>query len=317
MRWSVAGADRHRQRVRRTPGCYPASTPTCRPLPRRRGARAADRFATLSQRTLAGRRVAAQRAVLAQIAAGREEQRGAIRRAVTLHHTGDEVQRVLRSDPGEPVDRRSGNGERRLQLASEVLSPIDRGDQWNRTPRTGVIQAVVAQATRALVSAALLYGFGLGAALSGAASPPRHSGSGACPVTIPNRSTPPGEHPSTMAHGNGRLWTILPPNGRMVVSATIPPPPGTYFGQIHPDGSISEKFPWWGARSADSRLTFTGARLDAHARPLRAHIAPGFTGAPHFWATTLTFASSGCWKVTARAGTARLGLVIFVSAGKS
>lgn len=48
--------------------------------------------------------------VLAQITVGREEQRGAIERpAVTLHDADHQVQRVLRSDRGEPVDRRTGN----------------------------------------------------------------------------------------------------------------------------------------------------------------------------------------------------------------
>jgi hypothetical protein len=36
------------------------------------------------------------------------------------------------------------------------------------------------------------------------------------------------------------------------------------------------------------------------------------TGTPHFWASRLTFVSSGCWRVTGRAGTARLSFVLAV-----
>ena len=167
-----------------------------------------------------------------------------------------------------------------------------------------------------LVFASVVCGLS-GPALSAPASSAAGSLARACPVTIPNARTPPGEHASALDHGNGRLWTVLPTNGRMVVSTTLPPPPGAFFGEIHGDGSISEKFPWWGARSAGSRLTVAGARLDAHARPLSANVVPSGAHSPHFWASRLTFASSGCWRVTGRAGTANLTFVIAVSASRS
>ena len=167
-------------------------------------------------------------------------------------------------------------------------------------------------AAQALVLTTVLCGFS-GAAFAGAAMPPTRSAPNACPITTPNASTPPGEHPTPIAYGNGRLWTTLPLDGRMVVSTTHPPLPGTYFGEVHPDGSISEKFWWWGARSAGSRLRFTGTRLDGHARPLHADVIPGTAHSPRFWATRLTFTTAGCWRVTARAGTAKLSFVIAVS----
>jgi hypothetical protein len=111
-----------------------------------------------------------------------------------------------------------------------------------------------------------------------------------------------------MHYGNPRLAAVLPRGGNLVVSDAHPPlPRSAWFGQIHADGSISVKLAWSG--SAHGQLRITGARVDAHARPLRAHVA---TGTPHFWASRLTFASPGCWRVTGRVGAARLSFVLAV-----
>jgi hypothetical protein len=153
---------------------------------------------------------------------------------------------------------------------------------------------------RTLVLAGVLCGFGAAAASEAATRPARPAG-GACPVTIPD---------ANMHYGNGRLKAVLPRDGTMVVSGTHPPLPATtWFGQVHADGSISVKLAWFGP--VRGRLRISGTRLDAHAQPLRASVA---TGTPHFWASRLTFASAGCWRVTGRAGTARLSFVLAVRA---
>jgi hypothetical protein len=54
-----------------------------------------------------------------------------------------------------------------------------------------------------------------------------------CLVTIANGNGPPGERPSPQHHGNGRLWTVLAPEG--IDNGSTP----------QPDGSISQKYPWW------------------------------------------------------------------------
>jgi hypothetical protein len=160
-------------------------------------------------------------------------------------------------------------------------------------------RVVIAGAARVLVLAGVVCGFG-GATLSAAAPSTGRSAAGACPVTIPE---------ANMHYGNRTLAAVLPRGGRMVVSDAHPPLPwSAWFGQIHADGSISVKLAWSG--SARGQLRISGARLDAHARPLRASVA---TGTPHFWASRLTFASSGCWRVSGRAGTARLSFVLAVS----
>jgi hypothetical protein len=124
-----------------------------------------------------------------------------------------------------------------------------------------------------------------------------------CPVTIPNGSTPPSEHPSPEFHGNGVLWTALPPDGKIVATRPF----------VLPDGSMRIKFPWWGSRRAGSDLSITGTSLQPPGGLARAHISPGLTGAPHFWASGVIFPAQGCWRVTASSGRARLSFVVLVS----
>ena len=136
-----------------------------------------------------------------------------------------------------------------------------------------------------------------------------------CAVTIANGQAPPGESKSPSDFGNDGLWTLLPVDGKLVVSMTRPLPPGTVFGEFGRDGSISTKFPWWGAKSAGRHLRITGRRLDRNARPLRATIAPAVTRAPHFWATRIKFATQGCWRVTGTTGAQTLTFVVQVVRG--
>lgn len=136
-----------------------------------------------------------------------------------------------------------------------------------------------------------------------------------CAATLPNGQAPPGESSSPLDFGNGRLWTVLPIDGRLVVTTSRPSRPGTVFGQVNRDGSIAVKFAWWGARSAGRHLRITGMRLDGQANPLRATVAPGLTRAPRFWATRITFTTQGCWQVTATAGGEKLMFAISVMRG--
>jgi hypothetical protein len=136
-----------------------------------------------------------------------------------------------------------------------------------------------------------------------------------CPTTTPNGQAPPGESRNPSDLRNGGLWTLIPVDGRLVVTMTRPPPPGTVLGELHRDGSLATKFPWWGATSTVRHLRITGRRLDGQAQRLRASVAPGLTRAPRFWASTITFTTQGCWKVTASAGTEKLTFVVQVMRG--
>jgi hypothetical protein len=124
-----------------------------------------------------------------------------------------------------------------------------------------------------------------------------------CPVTHPNGRTPPGEQPSREHHGNGELWTAIPPDGRILATRDF----------VRPDGAIEIKFPWWGGRHAGSKLRIAGSSIDPPGRPLGAQISHGYTGAPHFWASGVIFSTEGCWRVKASAGHARLTVVVSVA----
>jgi hypothetical protein len=136
-----------------------------------------------------------------------------------------------------------------------------------------------------------------------------------CAATVPNGHAPPGETRSPTDLGNGRLWTQIPVDGRLVVTTTRPPAPGMVFGELRRDGSIATKFPWWGARREGGELRIAGKRRDGAAKPLRASVASGLARAPHFWASTIRFSAQGCWQVTASARRAKLTFVVQVSRG--
>jgi hypothetical protein len=120
-----------------------------------------------------------------------------------------------------------------------------------------------------------------------------------CAVTIPNRSTPPGEPPSSNHHGNDGLWTVLWPKGTVVFKQGDP-------SSVEVDGALAMKFPWW--RGVKGKLTVEGRRLDGSAPPLRARVPEGY-GDTGFQSTALIFPTEGCWEVTGRVGDTSLTFV--------
>lgn len=125
-----------------------------------------------------------------------------------------------------------------------------------------------------------------------------------CPVTTPNGSTPPGEQASDFYYGNGKIWTVLWPEGVVRFEPGGP-------GEIRSDGSLVMKFGWWRGKGAAGTLNIAGKRLDGQAPPLQAEIPEGY-GDTGFQASGLVFPSEGCWQVTARAGEAELTIVTLV-----
>ncbi len=121
----------------------------------------------------------------------------------------------------------------------------------------------------------------------------------ACLVTVPNGSTPPGEPPHPLHHGNGKIWTDLWPNGQVIVRDR---------GWIQSDGRIAMKWPWFRALDAAGPLTVTGRRLDAEAPPLEAIIPDGY-GEVGFKVSGLIFSTPGCWEITAHSGRYELTFV--------
>lgn len=163
-------------------------------------------------------------------------------------------------------------------------------------------------ATLALASlAACLGAFGCGSATKtdsvGRSAPAASGPTGACPVTIPDGLRPPGERQRIGEHGNGVLWTELPPNGTILAKRQW----------VRADGSIRVKFPWWGSRRAGKALRIVGMSLGSRARRPRAEISVGVTSAPRFWASAVVFPGEGCWRLTATAGRASLTVAVFVA----
>lgn len=122
-----------------------------------------------------------------------------------------------------------------------------------------------------------------------------------CPVTEPNGSLPPGETvESTEYLGNGELWTVLWPDGKVIMEQH----------NREADGSFSMKWGW--VRAVTGALTIEGHRLDtdasADAPPLRADIPDGY-GDTGFQVSALIFPTTGCWEVTGRVGESSLTFV--------
>jgi len=132
-----------------------------------------------------------------------------------------------------------------------------------------------------------------------AVSTPAASVPGTCPLTLPNRSTPPGEQWAGMNHGNGKLWTVFWPHNVVIASPDV----------VEKDGSIGIKWPWW--RGVTGELTITGRRLDGKASPLRADIPSGY-GVSGFVPSGIYFSAEGCWEVTGAVGAAKLTFVTLV-----
>jgi hypothetical protein len=150
----------------------------------------------------------------------------------------------------------------------------------------------------ALAPVAAVAGIGANAALSKG-----NETTMVCRVTEANGRVPAGA-PSGLI-GNGRLAT----SAYSVVEAS----PRT----LRPNGSISEKFWWYGARNlVGQQLRISGTRLDRPARPLSARVNEGaIEGVPQvrFWSSGITFPTPGCWKVVGRVGAVRLAFVVRVA----
>ena len=119
-----------------------------------------------------------------------------------------------------------------------------------------------------------------------------------CDATKPNGNAPPGEAPGRY-YGNGKLWTVLPPDGVVRPDRSM----------VQPNGTIRVKFPWW--RAVEGLLTISGRRLDAEGRALAADVPSGY-GVTGFQATSILFPTAGCWSVTGRVASASLRFVVAV-----
>jgi hypothetical protein len=141
-----------------------------------------------------------------------------------------------------------------------------------------------------------------------------------CPVTTAAEGEPGlpeywlfGDRPGTPApgidlgedsfYGVGGLWVGVYPDGLLRLSERSE--------HVGPDGSVSMKFLWYRDEAARGQLAITGERLDGAAPPLISWIPSGY-GDVGVQATEFTFPTPGCWRVSARAGSASLVFVLLV-----
>lgn len=125
-----------------------------------------------------------------------------------------------------------------------------------------------------------------------------------CPVTQPNGQAPPGERSGQNHHGNGKLWTVLWPDGLIEFGEGRP-------GRIGADGALGMKFPWWRGEGVRGRLEISGRRLDGDAAPAYGEVPDGY-GDTGFQAAGVVFPTEGCWEITGSVGDAELTFVQFV-----
>jgi hypothetical protein len=102
-----------------------------------------------------------------------------------------------------------------------------------------------------------------------------------------------------MWFGNGKLWTVLWPEGMVFV------PPD----DIRRDGTLVMKFPWWRGRGVRGPLSITGEEL---AIGVAVSARTGGYGLTGFNASSITFPVAGCYGVTGRAGDVALSFVTLV-----
>jgi hypothetical protein len=123
----------------------------------------------------------------------------------------------------------------------------------------------------------------------------------ACPVTVPNGSTPPGLKSLAQYHGNGMLWVLLPGDG-------------VYRARAESDGTFFEKILWFAA-GINGELFVSAQRLDTPASAPRTQSVPGsppgFRGSGS-WASRVWFTSEGCWEVAGRIRDVSLTVVVRV-----
>jgi hypothetical protein len=123
-----------------------------------------------------------------------------------------------------------------------------------------------------------------------------------CHTTAANRSMP----------ERGMLGGLFG-NGRMAASAyrVIAVTPRTR----NPDGSIGEKFWWYGAAGVRGDLVIGGRRLDRRGGNVTGDASPGWDPDHpklRFWAVAVRFPTVGCWRVVGRAGKDTLELTVLV-----
>jgi hypothetical protein len=174
---------------------------------------------------------------------------------------------------------------------------------WLPECRDGVVRLAAAAIVATLLAAgcAALPDGGGPSEASEVVTPSAPAAETSCSPTAPNGVKPPGEEPSREFFGNGKLFTLLWPNGVVIFEPGGP-------GEIRDDGSLAMKWPFWRGAGVSGELTIEGRSLHRPGLSVSAEI-PDEYGKTGVQPTALVFPEPGCWEVTARAGGTSLTFV--------
>jgi hypothetical protein len=133
------------------------------------------------------------------------------------------------------------------------------------------------------------------------------TGAQRCPVSKTTSHPVPGR--SSFNFGNARIAVALPEGARFAAIPDGSPRGGQAF--IQKDGWIRTKLGWFAAHGTPR---VGGRRVDGTGRTLRADVGPlSYTSNGPFYPSLLYFPMTGCWRITASAGGARLSAVVNVT----
>lgn len=154
-----------------------------------------------------------------------------------------------------------------------------------------------------------LFAVSLIAARAATATESEPSAAGACRGTTPNHTV--GGQAFSRAqfnYGGANLRAHLGWRNGWLRAGVMPD--GGSMATIEDDGSISTKQGWW--RGTKGKLVVTGRRLDRAAPSLRGGTRPGY-GETGFIPVSLTFPTTGCWRITGTLGALSLTYVVRVT----
>lgn len=150
----------------------------------------------------------------------------------------------------------------------------------------------------------------VGATTADSAERTSRSNASTCRGTLPNHKVQPGSgfDRGSFNYGNAQLRAHIGWKNGWLKAGILPD--GGAFATINADGSIQTKQGWW--RGPKGKLLIQLRRLDSSSPPVRINTST-FYGDQGFIPVTLTFHTTGCWRVTGTLGTARLTYVVKVT----
>jgi hypothetical protein len=117
--------------------------------------------------------------------------------------------------------------------------------------------------------------------------------------------------------GQGGLWALIGQKATIVgIPDGLPPAdadPGVSYFLAKPGGAIVQKFPWFRDHRARGDVSVKGQTIPPGPKPLRAQINNDRGPGKHVVPGNLILPRTGCWRVSAKSGSAKLRFVVWVT----